>query len=65
MFASGLRNCVGLTMHPQTGDLWCSTNERDELGDDLVPDFVTRVRAGVLRLALVLSGSLRDSAISR
>ena len=46
LFASGLRNCVGLTMHPLTGDLWCSTNERDELGDDLVPDFITRVRAG-------------------
>ena len=45
-FATGLRNCVGLAIHPQTGDLWCSTNERDALGDDLVPDYVTRVRAG-------------------
>jgi hypothetical protein len=45
-FATGLRNCVGLAVQPQTGELWCSTNERDELGDDLVPDFVTRVRAG-------------------
>lgn len=45
-FASGLRNCVGLAVHPVTGDLWCSTNERDALGDDLVPDFVTRVRDG-------------------
>ena len=36
MFASGLRNCVGLAVHPLTGDLWCSTNERD----DLVPDFM-------------------------
>src|SRR5436190_16928474 len=44
VFASGLRNCVGLAMHAQTGDLWCSTNERDGLGDDLVPDFITRVR---------------------
>ena len=33
-------------MHPLTGDLWCSTNERDDLGDDLVPDFITRVRDG-------------------
>jgi glucose/arabinose dehydrogenase len=46
IFASGLRNCVGLAVHPMTGDLWCSTNERDDLGDDLVPDFVTRVRDG-------------------
>jgi glucose/arabinose dehydrogenase len=46
IFASGLRNCVGLRTHPQTGDLWCSLNERDALGDDLVPDFVTRVREG-------------------
>jgi glucose/arabinose dehydrogenase len=46
VFASGLRNCVGLAVHPTTGDLWCSTNERDDLGDDLVPDFVTRVRDG-------------------
>jgi Glucose / Sorbosone dehydrogenase len=46
VFASGLRNCVGLAVHPLTGDLWCSTNERDDLGDDLVPDFITRVRDG-------------------
>ena len=46
VFASGLRNCVGLAVHPLTGDVWCSTNERDDLGDDLVPDFVTRVRDG-------------------
>jgi glucose/arabinose dehydrogenase len=46
VFASGLRNCVGLAVHPLTGDLWCSTNERDDLGDDLVPDFLTRVREG-------------------
>jgi glucose/arabinose dehydrogenase len=45
-YASGLRNAVGLAIHPQTGELWASVNERDELGDDLVPDYVTRVRAG-------------------
>jgi glucose/arabinose dehydrogenase len=45
-FATGIRNCVGLAVHPQTGDVWCSTNERDGLGDDLVPDFITRVREG-------------------
>ncbi len=46
VFASGIRNCVGLAVHAVTGDLWCSTNERDGLGDDLVPDYVTRVRRG-------------------
>lgn len=46
LFASGLRNCVGLAIQPATGTPWCSTNERDELGDDLVPDYVTRVREG-------------------
>jgi glucose/arabinose dehydrogenase len=45
-FATGLRNCVGLALQPATGGLWCSTNERDGLGDDLVPDYVTRVREG-------------------
>ncbi len=46
ILATGLRNCVGLAVQPTTGDLWCSTNERDGLGDDLVPDYVTRVRPG-------------------
>jgi glucose/arabinose dehydrogenase len=46
VFATGLRNCVGMVMHPRTGDLWCSVNERDGLGDNLVPDYVTRVREG-------------------
>ena len=46
LFASGIRNCVGLAVHAATGDLWCSTNERDGLGDDLVPDYITRVRRG-------------------
>jgi hypothetical protein len=45
-FATGIRNCVGLAIHPQTGDLYCSTNERDGLGDNLVPDYVTRVHEG-------------------
>ncbi len=45
-FATGIRNCVGLAVNPETGDPWCSVNERDELGDDLVPDYITRVREG-------------------
>ena len=46
IFAAGIRNCVGLAIAPTTGDLWCSTNERDGLGDNLVPDYATRVRSG-------------------
>jgi glucose/arabinose dehydrogenase len=46
LFATGLRNCVSLTRQPVTGDLWCTTNERDNLGDDLVPDYSTRVIHG-------------------
>jgi hypothetical protein len=45
-FATGLRNCVGLLVYPGTGDLMCSVNERDELGDNLPPDYVTRVKQG-------------------
>jgi hypothetical protein len=45
-FANGIRNCVTLTMQPANGELWCTTNERDLLGDDLVPDYSTRVREG-------------------
>lgn len=46
IFATGIRNCVGLAIHPTSGDLYCSTNERDGLGDNLVPDYVTRVHEG-------------------
>jgi glucose/arabinose dehydrogenase len=46
LYASGIRNAVGIAVHPKTGELWCSVNERDGLGDDLVPDYVTRVREG-------------------
>ncbi len=46
IFASGLRNPNGLAWEPQTGALWTTVNERDELGDDLVPDYMTSVRDG-------------------
>jgi glucose/arabinose dehydrogenase len=46
VYASGLRNPVGLAWEPETGALWTSVNERDELGSDLVPDFMTAVREG-------------------
>ncbi|ODT19454.1 MAG: sorbosone dehydrogenase [Kaistia sp. SCN 65-12] len=45
-FATGLRNCSGLAVVPGTNDPWCAVNERDGLGDDLPPDFVTRVADG-------------------
>jgi glucose/arabinose dehydrogenase len=46
IFASGLRNPVGLAWEPTTGALWTAVNERDELGSDLVPDYMTSVRDG-------------------
>lgn len=45
-FASGLRNPNGLTFHPETGELWTVVNERDELGPNLVPDYMTSVKEG-------------------
>lgn len=46
VFATGIRNAVGLAVQPRTGLLWASTNERDGLGDDLVPDYLTHVQEG-------------------
>lgn len=47
VYASGIRNPGGgLGIHPKTGELWCSVNERDGLGDNLVPDYITHVSEG-------------------
>jgi len=46
VFASGLRNPVGIAFHPQTNALWTVVNERDEIGSDLVPDYLTSVQEG-------------------
>lgn len=46
IFASGLRNPVGLDFHPMTQELYTTVNERDGIGDDLVPDYLTRLQAG-------------------
>jgi glucose/arabinose dehydrogenase len=46
IFASGLRNPNGLSWNPESGKLWVAVNERDELGDDLVPDYMTSVSEG-------------------
>jgi glucose/arabinose dehydrogenase len=46
VYATGLRNCSGMTIQPATDALWCVVNERDELGDNLVPDYATTVAEG-------------------
>ena len=46
IYASGLRNCSGLTVQPGTGTVFCATNERDLLGDNTPPDYVTSVKKG-------------------
>ncbi len=46
IFASGIRNAVGKAFNPTSGMLWTTCNERDELGDDLVPDYLTSVKDG-------------------
>ena len=46
VFASGLRNPVGMAWEPESGALWVVVNERDELGNDLVPDYMTAVQDG-------------------
>ena len=46
VYASGIRNCVGEAINPTTGQLWCSVNERDDLGNHLVPDYITSVPEG-------------------
>ncbi len=46
VFASGLRNPNGLAFHPESGELWAVINERDELGPNLVPDYMTSVKEG-------------------
>ena len=46
VFASGIRNPVGLTLQPGTDTVWTAINERDQLGDDLVPDYATSVKDG-------------------
>ncbi len=44
VYAAGIRNPVGIAINPTTGQLWCSVNERDMLGDNLVPDYITSVK---------------------
>ncbi len=46
VYGAGIRNAVGLAVSPETGQLWCSVNERDELGDNLAPDYITHIEPG-------------------
>lgn len=46
VYAWGIRNCVGEAINPITGELWCSTNERDAIGNNLPPDYITHVQEG-------------------
>jgi glucose/arabinose dehydrogenase/mono/diheme cytochrome c family protein len=46
VYAYGIRNCVGMAVNSKTSELWCSVNERDALGDNLVPDYITHVQEG-------------------
>ncbi len=46
VFAAGIRNCVSMAINPANGALWCVTNERDLLGDNLPPDYATSVKPG-------------------
>ena len=46
VYATGIRNAVGIAVDPKTGQLWGSVNERDELGNNLVPDYITHIQDG-------------------
>jgi glucose/arabinose dehydrogenase len=46
IYAWGIRNAVGIAINPTTGDVWASVNERDDLGDDLPPDYITHITPG-------------------
>src|SRR3954469_6179622 len=46
VYASGIRNAAGLAVHPTTGQIWVAVNERDNLGDNLVPDYISHIEEG-------------------
>ena len=46
VYAWGIRNCVGIATNPKTGEIWCSTNERDAIGDNIPPDYITHIQDG-------------------
>ncbi len=65
MFASGLRNAVGIAPNPDSGDLWATVNERDDLGDDVPSDYFTHVvDAGFYGFFFSYSGNHVDSRVA-
>ena len=61
VYASGIRNPSNIAVNPSTGQLWCSVNERDGLGDNLVPDYITHVEeGGFYGWPFYYMGSIRD-----
>ncbi len=61
IYAAGIRNAVGLAVNPNTGELWCSVNERDGLGDNLVPDYITHLEEdGFYGWPWYYMGSIQD-----
>ena len=54
-FATGLRNQNGMAWQPQSGKLWTGVNERDEIGSDLVPDYMTSVQDGAFMAGLIVT----------
>ena len=63
VYASGIRNPAGLAVHPTTGQIWVSVNERDNLGDNLVPDYLSHIEdGGFYGWPVLLSGRQSGSA---
>ena len=52
IYTNGVRNAVGMRWYPGTETLWVTMQERDGLGDDLVPDYLTRIQAGAFTAGL-------------
>jgi len=69
IFASGMRNAVGLAFHPGSGALWATVNERDWRGDDVPPDYVTEVREGTFHgwpdCMVVRGRAIADTAFAK
>lgn len=64
IYASGIRNPSGLAVHPSTGEVWTSVNERDHLGDNIAPDYITHVRpGGFYGWPYYYAGGIRDDRL--
>lgn len=64
IYASGIRNPSGLAVHPSTGEVWTSVNERDDLGDNIAPDYITHVQpGGFYGWPYYYAGGIRDERL--